>query len=114
MPAWKLTVRHGSDVTRLGFDELGAAIEAMRARADEIRAEGPLDSVSTLRDFGPADLVHARLEISGKGLLRPPTAGVDIHGDGSVLPFRGGVRREALEPTRSEDAFDAVASALSA
>src|SRR4051794_3155781 len=39
---WKLTVRHGSDVDHLGFDDLGEAVAAMRARALEIRAEGPV------------------------------------------------------------------------
>ena len=53
-----------------------------------------------LRDFEPADQVAARLEISGKGLLRAPTAGVDVMGDGSLVPFSGSVRREELEPPR--------------
>lgn len=111
MAAWKLTVRHGSDVSRLGFDDLDAAVEALRARAREIKAEGPLDRVQSLRDFEPSEQVHARLEISGKGLFRPPTAGVDVMGDGSFVAYSGGVRRDPLQ-TGSEDPFRAVASAL--
>lgn len=110
--AWKLTVRHGSDVSRLGFDALEPAVDAMRVRAADIRDEGPLDAVKSLRDFEAYDLVHARLEISGRGLFRPPTAGIDVRGDGSFVPYGGGVRREELTIERNRDAFDAVASAL--
>lgn len=109
---WKLTVRHGSEVERLDFEQLEPALEAMRMRAEEIRAEGPLDRVSSLRDFEPSEQVHARLEISGRGLLRAPTAGVDVQGDGSFVPFAGGVRRRPLKPRRGTDAFQAVAAAL--
>ena len=38
--AWKLTVRHGSDVEHASFDDLGEAVATMRQRALEIRAEG--------------------------------------------------------------------------
>ncbi len=109
---WKLTVRHGSDVSRVGFDSLEPAIDAMRVRAADILGEGPLEAVRSLRDFEAHDLVHARLEISGKGLFRPPTAGVDVRGDGTFVPYAGSVRREELHTEGSEDAFDAVASAL--
>jgi len=105
-------VRHGSDVTRFGFDDLDSAIEALRTQARAIRAEGPLDRVASLRDFEPGEQVHARLEISGRGLLRPPTAGVDVMGDGSIVAFSGGVRRREIDRDRSEDVFLAVASAL--
>lgn len=111
--AWKLTVRHGSDVSRVSFDSLGEAVDAMRVRAADIRGEGPLDAVRTLRDFEAHDLVHARLEISGKGLIRPPTAGVDVRGDGSFVPYSGAMRRQELAVEPKLDAFDAVASALS-
>lgn len=112
MSAWKLTVRHGSDVSRSEFDALDPAIEEMRARAQEIQAEGPLDRVSSLRDFEPSEQVHARLELSGRGLLRPPTAGVDVQGDGSLIPYAGAVRRRVLSPARGQDAFAAVGAAL--
>src|SRR6476469_93792 len=92
--AWKLTVRHGSDVDHASFEGLDEAVAAMRERALEIRAEGPVKGVSALRDFGPEAQVHARLQISGKGWLRKPVAGVDVRGDGTFMPFRGGVTRE--------------------
>ena len=112
MSRWKLTVRHGSDVSREGFDDLDSAVAELRRRAGAIEAEGPLEEVSSLRDFAPQDQVHARLEISGRGLLRPPTAGVDLRGDGSMVAYSGGIRREELKPRRGGDAFDAVHDAL--
>lgn len=112
MPTWKLTVRHGSDVSHASFGELEEAVAAMRERALAIRAEGPVKAVSALREFGPAQQVHARLQISGKGWLRRPVAGVDVRGDGTFMPFRGGVTREELDPTAYETPFDAVRETL--
>jgi hypothetical protein len=63
-----------------------------------VRREGPLPSRSLVREFSPQDLVAARLEISTGGLLRGRTAGVDVMGDGSFVAFRGGMRREELDP----------------
>lgn len=112
MARWKLTVRHGSDVDSAGFDDLGEAVAAMRARALEIRSEGPVKTVSSLRDFAPEDQVHARLQLSGKGWMRKPVAGVDVRGDGTFVPYRGGVRREELDPTHHETPFDLVRETL--
>jgi hypothetical protein len=110
---WKLTTRHGSDVEHQEFDDLGEAIAEMRRRALAIRAEGPLKGVSSLRDFGPEAQIHARLQLSGKGLpLRKPTAGIDVRGDGTFMPYRGGVRREELDPSQHETPFDLVRETL--
>jgi hypothetical protein len=114
MAAWKLTVRHGSGVSHASFEELGEAVEEMRRRALAIRAEGPVKGVSALRDFGPEQQVHARLQLAGKGLLRKPVAGVDVRGDGTFMPYRGGVRREELDPADYETPFDAVRETLEA
>jgi len=110
--AWKLTVRDGSDVEHLSFDELGEAVAAMRERALEIRAEGPVRGVSSLRDFAPEDQVRARLQLSEKGWLRRPVAGVDVRGDGTFMPFRGGMRREELDPSGHDTPFDLVRETL--
>ena len=112
MAAWKLTVRHGSDVSHSSFEELDEAVAAMRERALGIRAEGPVKAVSALRDFAPADQVHARLQLSRGGWLRKEVAGVDVRGDGTFMPFRGGVRREELDPTDHDTPFDAVRETL--
>lgn len=112
MAAWKLTIRHGSDVEHESFDGLDEAVAAMRERALAIRAEGPVKGVSALRDFGPEQQVHARLQLAGRGLLRKPVAGVDVRGDGTFMPFRGGVTREELDPSGYETPFDAVRESL--
>ncbi len=84
----------------------------MRERALAIRAEGPVKAVSALRDFAPGDQVNARLQLSGKGLVRKPVAGVDVRGDGTFVPYRGGVRREELDPTAYDTPFDLVRETL--
>lgn len=114
MAAWKLTVRHGSDVYNERFDDLSEAVAEMRRRALAIRAEGPARPISALRDFAPGDQIHARLQLAGKGLLRKPVAGVDVRGDGTFMPFRGGVTREELDPTAYDTPFDAVRETLQA
>lgn len=114
MSRWKLTVRHGSDVDHLQFDDLGEAVAAMRERALAIRSEGPLRRVQSLRDYEPGDQVQARLQLSGRGLFRKPVAGVDVRGDGTFVPFRGGVVREELDPTHHDTPFDLVRETLEA
>jgi hypothetical protein len=113
-PKWKLTVRHGSDVDHAQFDALDEAVAALRARALAIRSEGPVKAVSSLRDYAPGDQVHARLQLTGRGLLRKPVAGIDIRGDGSFVPYRGGVGRAELDPTKHETPFDLVRETLEA
>jgi hypothetical protein len=109
---WILTVRHGSDVDRERFESLEAALDALRAQAEEIRSEGPLEPVGSVRDFEPGEQVHARLEIRSGGLLRGRDAGVDVMGDGTYIPYRGGVRRTQLDPRDGQTPFDAVGEAL--
>jgi hypothetical protein len=113
-PSWKLTVRHGSDVDHRSFDDLDEAVAAMRERALAIRSEGSARPVRSLRDYEPGDQVHARLQLSGRGFLRRPTAGVDVRGDGTFVPFRGGVVREELDPTHHDTPFDLVRETLEA
>ncbi|HVY96434.1 MAG TPA: hypothetical protein VHA54_05700 [Solirubrobacterales bacterium] len=113
-PRWKLTVRNGAEVAHLGFDDLGEAVSAMRERAKEIRAQGPPKTASMLRDFTPEQQVVGRLQIAGRGLLHKPVAGIDVRGNGTFVPFRGGVRREELDPSRHETPFDLVRETLEA
>jgi hypothetical protein len=110
--SWKLTVRHGSAVDHASFEDLDEAVAAMRERALAIRAEGPVESVSMLREFSPRDQVHARLQLSTGGVLRRRVAGVDVRGNGELVPYRGGLRREELDPTHHETPFDAVRETL--
>jgi len=101
-------------VSHTGFEDLGEAVAAMRERALTIRSEGPVEKASMLREFAPEDQVHARLEISGRGLLRKPVAGIDVRGDGTFVPYSGGVGREELDPTHHETPFDLVRETLEA
>lgn len=110
--SWKLTVRNGPDVSHDDFDDLDEAVAAMRARALDIRAEGPLKKSSFLRDFEPGDQVKARLQISGGRMVRKVAAGVDVRGDGSFMPYRGILRREELDPTDYDTPFDLVRETL--
>ncbi len=113
MPRWKLTIRNGSKVSHASFEDLDEAVAEMREKALEIRAAGPAKPVSALRDFEPGDQVMARLQIAGKGFVRKPVAGVDVRGDGTFMPFRGGVTRQELDPTDYETPFDLVRETLS-
>lgn len=112
MSRWKLTVRHGSDVDHERYDDLAAAVARMRERALAIRSEGPLRPVSSLRDFEPSAQVHARLELSTGRFLNRSVAGVDVRGDGTFVPFKGGVAREELDPTDHDTPFDLVRETL--
>lgn len=112
MAAWKLTVREGSTVTRTDFDDLDSAISAAREKAAEILAGEPMKPVKAIRDYEPAQLVRARIEISGKGWISPPTAGVDIQGDLSLTGFTGGVRRKPLEGDSLRQVFGEIREAL--
>jgi hypothetical protein len=113
MGGYRLTVRRGPKVNRARFERLEDAIAELRRQAEEIQATGTLPTVTMLREFEPGERVSARLEISTGGWLRGHAAGVDVMGDGSVVPFRGGIARSELEPRRGESVFDAVRRALS-
>jgi hypothetical protein len=110
--AYRLTIRHGARVEREKFDDLDRALAAAQRGVERIRAEGPLPEVSMIRTFEPADRVAARVEVSSGGLLRGRSAGVDVMGDGALVAFGGGVRRETLAPADGQSAFDAVRRAL--
>ena len=113
-PKWKLTVRHGPEVEHQTFDDLGEAVDAMRERALELRAEAAPKTASLLGTYGPGDQVQARLQLTGRGLLRKPTAGIDVRGDGTFMPYRGGMGREELDPSGHDTPFDLVRETLEA
>jgi hypothetical protein len=45
-------------------------------------------------------------------LWRKSVAGVDVRGDGTFVPFSGGVAREELDPTDHDTPFDIVRETL--
>ena len=113
MTAWKLTVRNGSKVSRQGFDDLDAAIGAAESATDAVLAEGPAAPVKAIRDYEREDLVNARIEIAGKGFLSPPTAGLDIQGDGTLIGFSGGITRRKFPVDGRDEIFNAIRGFLS-
>ncbi len=112
MGSFKLTIRDGPKVSRERHESLDAAIAALREHTERIRSEGNLEPVSVIRDYEPGDLVRARLEISTGGPFRGRDAGIDVMGDGGLVPFRGGVSRKELDAGRDRTAFAAVEQAM--
>jgi hypothetical protein len=110
--AYRLTVRHGSEVESEGFTSLDEAIGALERRVDEIRREGPLEGMNALRDYESDQRVHARLELATGGIFRGREAGLDVMGNGGLVPYVGSVRKRKLDAPEGGSAFDAVRQAL--
>jgi hypothetical protein len=112
-PSFKLTVRAGADVDHAKFYDLDEAVAAMREWAFKVRAEGPPETAKLVKTFEPKDQVQARLQLSTGGFLRKKTvAGIDVRGDGTFMPFAGGVGREELDPSTHDSPFDLVRETL--
>jgi hypothetical protein len=109
---WRLTVRHGPRVSKEDFDRLEDAIDAMRAGAAEVVRAGPLEPARGFREYGAEERVAARLELSSGGFLRGREAGIDVMGDGRLVPYAGVVRKQRLDGRSPDAAFAAVESAL--
>jgi hypothetical protein len=109
---WKVTVRHGSNVGREKFATLDEAIADARRRVEDVRLEGGLPAISVFRTHSPNQRVHARIEISGPGLIRAPEGGIDVMGDGTVIPYKGTIRKERIEASSLDEALERLTSAL--
>lgn len=112
MAAFTLTIREGPRVERERHDSLDAAIAALSRRVEELRASGDLPTVKMLREFGPERRVKARLEIAAGRRFRRREAGVDVMGDGAVVPYRGGTFKRHLDPPEGVSYSDALSEAL--
>ena len=112
MPAFTLTVREGPRVERSRHDSLDAAIAALSAQVEELRAGEELETVRMLREFGPEKRVKARLEISAGSRFRRREAGVDVMGDGAVVPYKGGTFKRHLDPPQGTGYANALREAL--
>lgn len=110
--AFKVTIRHGSKVTRERHGSLEDAVEALRLHCERIRTDGGLPEIKAFRDYEPGDRVDARIEISSGGVLRSRDAGVDVMGDGRLIPFRGGAFRKPLPTPDGESPYEVVATAM--
>ena len=113
MSRWTLTVREGPRVARRRFADLDTAVASLRDDAQAIAASGRLGPVEGFREYEPGERVRARLQLSTGWLLRGREAGVDVMGDGRLIPYGGAVRRQPLEPMDGETEFDAVRRVLS-
>lgn len=111
MKGYRLTIRHGSSVRRVGFEDLEEAIAALREHAEAIRAEGPLEAVKAFRDYEPGRRVAARLELSSGGWLRGSEAGLDVMGDGGFVAYAGAIRKRRLAGDGGSP-FDAIREEL--
>lgn len=110
--SWRLTVRVGPEVDKARYDSLDEALAEARARVAAILAESRLGTVKAFRDYTPDMRVQARIEVSGKGLLRGPEAGIDVIGDGTLVPYVGAIRKRRLEAGSLDDAVAAIRAEL--
>ena len=94
------------------FDTLEAALTETRSRIGAVLSEGRLGRASGFRDYEPSERVQARIEISGPGLISGPEAGVDVMGDGSLIPYRGVLRKQRLEADSLDDSIERLREAL--
>jgi hypothetical protein len=97
MSGYTLTIRNGPRVEREKFPDLDSALGALRAHCDAIVDEGPLPDVSMIREYRSEQRVKARLEISTGRIFARREAGVDVMGDGTIVPFSGGTFRRPIE-----------------
>lgn len=109
---WTLTLRVGPRVERERFAELGDAVAEMQKRIEAVKAEGPLGSAKMFREYEPGRRIHARGEISRGRFLSSRGAGIDLMGDGALVPYSGTVWRKPLEPAEGETPFEAVEAFL--
>jgi hypothetical protein len=105
-------VRHGPRVERQSFDALDRALGEAKSTVEGLRREGRLGTVKMLREFTPDQRVHARIEITGPGLLRRRQGGIDVMGNGSVIAYRGAVRKEEIDADTLDEAFARLREAL--
>jgi hypothetical protein len=94
--SWKVTVRHGPQVEREKLDSLEQALESARAQVASVLGESRLGEINAIRTYEPGQRVHARVEISGPGMLHGREAGIDVMGDGTLVPYLGSIRKRAL------------------
>jgi hypothetical protein len=99
-------------VGREKFATLDEAIDEARRRVDQVRLEGGLPAVTVFRKHTPDQRVHARIEISGPGLIRSPEGGIDVMGDGHAIAYTGAIRKETIEADSLDQAFERLRGIL--
>jgi hypothetical protein len=105
-------MRNGPRVARREFQDLDSALAALREGAVAVVREGPLEPVHGFREYEASEQVAARLAVSSGRFFGGRTAGVDVMGDGRLVPYAGAIRRRELEGRTPDAALDAVREAL--
>jgi hypothetical protein len=110
---YKLTVRHGPDVEKEKFFSLDLAMSQLEKRAGEIMKEDRPETVqAVVREFTPEEQVVARFEVRGPKLLRGPRAGIDLKGDGEMVPYKGRMFRTELPGGDGHSAYEVIRQVL--
>ncbi|HEX6023489.1 MAG TPA: hypothetical protein VFZ00_15955 [Solirubrobacter sp.] len=101
--SFRITVRQGPKVFKERAESVEDAIEIAKRYVRGSRRRGPVDAIG--RRYEAADQVAVRIEIRG------PTghAGLDVHGDGGLVPWTGRVFRKPLD---GDDPYAALAQRL--
>jgi hypothetical protein len=112
--AYTVTIRVGPKVRRWRHDQLATAIDTLEIELTTLGPAARRETRKALsREYGPADQVAARGELSGPSRLAPRVrAGADVRGDGSIVVYQGKVRRELIACERGERPFDALRRTL--
>jgi hypothetical protein len=104
--SYQVTVRRGPKVEKIKRESLDEAIETLEHHARFMPRRAGVDFVN--RRYEPGELVAGRIELKGSGVR----AGVDVHGDGSMVAWTGRMRRAEIERRSGESAADALRRAL--
>ena len=112
--AFRIVTRNGAKVTRQRAASLGEALDLVERYGRGLAAQPRRQEVDLrFRAFSPADQVAARVEVSGPQRWRPAVrAGIDVRGDGGVVPWTGHGSREPIGAQDAESPYDALRRAL--
>jgi hypothetical protein len=103
---YRVTVRRGPKVEHSKQPSLEEALEALERHARTAPRRDTVDFIS--RRYEPGDLVAARIELKGGGVR----AGLDVHGDGSMVAWTGRIRRAVIAPRPGENVNAALRRTL--
>jgi hypothetical protein len=107
-------LRAGPSVEHTRFEDLGATVDALERRMDELAPEARRQATEVFkRRFDPVRQVVARGEIAGPGgFFGGARGGIDLRGDGSAEAYVGRVRRALVELQPGETAYDGLRRSL--
>ena len=110
---FRVTVRQGPAVHRSSAPTLTAALDLVEAAARDAARERPGSVDLRFRRFDPGERVVARVEVAGPQRLSPSVrAGIDVHGDGSMVAHVGRARRAPVPEGDRESPLEALRRTL--